>query len=56
MWKFFQYLIVCAVVMANVHWQWTPNPYVAGLMGIGLSFVVTVAVARLADALPGITR
>jgi hypothetical protein len=40
--------------MANVHWQWTPNPNVAGLMGIGLAFVVTVVVSRIADALRGI--
>ena len=54
MWKLIQYLIVCAVVMSNVHWQWTPNPNVAGLIGIGVSYVVTMVMVRLADALHGL--
>ena len=47
MWKLIQYLIVCAVVMSNVHWQWTPNPILARGLGVGVAFVVTVVVARL---------
>lgn len=56
MWKLIQYLIVSGMVMSNVHWQWTPNPYVAGLLGVGVAFVVTMVVVRLADALRGKTR
>ena len=46
-----QYLIFSAVVVSNAQWEWTPNGYLAGLIGTALAFVVTVAVTRLADAL-----
>jgi len=36
-----QGLIVFAVVGSNIHWQWTPNPYVASGLGILLAWAVT---------------
>jgi hypothetical protein len=36
-----QGLIVFAVVGSNIHWQWTPNPYVAFGLGILLAWAVT---------------
>ena len=36
-----QSLIVFAVVGSNIHWQWTPNPYVASGLGILLAWAVT---------------
>ncbi len=56
MWKAIHFLIVTAVVMANAIWQWTPNRYLAGGLGIGVAFVVTVVMVLLVDTLRGITR
>lgn len=56
MWALIQYLIIAAVVMSNVHWQWTHNPCAAGLIGIGVAFSFTVVVTRLADALRSVAR
>ena len=28
-----QCVIVFAVVTSNIHYQWTPNPYLAGIIG-----------------------
>jgi hypothetical protein len=36
-----QSLIVFAVVGSNIHWQWTPNGYLASSIGIGLAYAVT---------------
>ena len=41
LWKLFQIAIVAAVLFSNVHWQWTPNPLVAGLIGVGVAYLVT---------------
>ena len=30
-----QGIIFCAVVGSNIHWQWTPNPYLAAGIGAG---------------------
>ena len=32
-----QALIFCAVVDSNIHWQWTPNPYLAAAIGVFLA-------------------
>ena len=56
MWELIQFLIVGAVVMSNVHWQWTHNPCAAGFIGIGVAFSVTVTVTRLADTLRRVAR
>jgi len=33
--------IIFAVVASNIHWQWTPNPYLAGAIGPGLAYSLT---------------
>jgi hypothetical protein len=38
MWFLFQSLIIFAVVASNIHWQWTPNGYLASLIGVGLAY------------------
>jgi hypothetical protein len=40
-WFLFQSTIIFAVMASNIHWQWTPNGYLAGLMGVGLAYGVT---------------
>ena len=42
-----QGLIICAVAGSNIHWQWTPNPYLAA--GIGLAWIATRAVVEWRD-------
>jgi hypothetical protein len=41
MWFLFQGLIIFAVMASNIHWQWTPNGYLAGLIGVGLAYGAT---------------
>jgi len=30
-----------AVMASNIHWQWTPNGYLAAAIGAGLAFLTT---------------
>ena len=43
-----QALIFCAVVDSNIHWQWTPNPYLAAAIGVFLGWCATQAVEPVA--------
>lgn len=43
-WAVFQAIIIFAVVATNIHWQWTPNGYLASMIGIGCAFLCTLAV------------
>lgn len=51
MWKLFQLAIFVAVVGSNIEWNWTPNGYLAALIGVGLAYVLTVALTSLGSAL-----
>lgn len=51
MWYVFQLLIFIAVMFANIHWQWTPNGYLASLIGIGTAFATTWLLLKLLDGL-----
>jgi hypothetical protein len=42
MWKLLQLSVFLAVVFSNIHWQWTPNGYLASVLGIGAAFVLTL--------------
>lgn len=41
MWFLLQGSIIFAVGASNIHWHWTPNPYLAGLIGILLAYWLT---------------
>jgi hypothetical protein len=41
MWLLLQSAVIFAVMASNIHWQWTPNPYVAGLYAIGAAVGTT---------------
>jgi hypothetical protein len=43
-WKFVQFSVFAAVLFSNIHYQWTPNGYVAG--------VVALLAAALVSAIP----
>lgn len=49
-WYLFQGSIVFAVVASNIHWQWTPNGYLASAIGMGVAFGVTAALAWIWDS------
>lgn len=40
--------IMFAVIASNIHWQWTPNGYLAGLIGISLAWLLTLLLNRAA--------
>jgi hypothetical protein len=42
LWFLIQSSIIFAVIASNIHWQWTPNTYLAGLIGAALAYGVTV--------------
>jgi hypothetical protein len=56
MWKVIQFLVFGAVIVSNVHWQWTPNGYLGGWIGIALAFIVTVVPVRVNDMLRGVAH
>ena len=41
MWYALQCSIMFAVVASNIHWQWTPNPYLAAVAGWLAALIVT---------------
>jgi hypothetical protein len=49
MWLLLQSAVIFAVIASNIHWQWTPNGYLAAIIGIGIAFAATAAVNWLAD-------
>jgi hypothetical protein len=46
MWYLLQSLIIFAVVASNIRWHWTPNGYLAGLIGVGLAYGLTAALGK----------
>lgn len=44
--RFIQLCIIVAVLGSNGAYQWTPNPYVAGLCAVVLAFAVTVFISE----------
>jgi hypothetical protein len=52
MWFLLQSLIIFAVCASNIHWQWTPNGYLAGLIGVGLAYGVTALLSARPWRLP----
>jgi hypothetical protein len=53
MWKLFQLSIMAAVMCGNIYYQWTPNPYVVGLLGFGAAFVATWFLVGLSSLIRG---
>jgi hypothetical protein len=41
MWFLLQSSIMFAVMASNIHWNWTPNGYLAGLIGVALAYGAT---------------
>jgi len=49
MWFLLQSLIIFAVVASNIHWHWTPNTYLASVLGFLFALLVTVDLSRLIE-------
>jgi hypothetical protein len=47
MWLLFQSLIMFAVCASNIRWHWTPNGYLASMIGVGLAWLATVLINQL---------
>ena len=45
--RLFQLLIIGLVLSANVHWQITPNPYLASLIGVVVALIVSSLIVTL---------
>ena len=56
MWFIIQSTIIFAVIASNIHWHWTPNPYLAGLIGAGLAYGVTRLRSLARGSAPGTAR
>jgi hypothetical protein len=50
-WFLLQSSIIFAVVASNIHWQWTPNGYLAGLIGIVLAYGLTLLLSACLEKL-----
>lgn len=46
MWHTLQITIIIAVIFSNIHWEWTPNQLLAGIIGWVVAFLATVAVDK----------
>jgi hypothetical protein len=49
MWRLMQTCIVFAVLASNVYYQWTPNPYLAGMIAFFCAFLATAALSAALD-------
>jgi hypothetical protein len=51
MWFLLQSAIIFAVVASNLHWHWTENGYLAGLIGAVLAYGVAVLLSYITSLL-----
>lgn len=51
MWLLLQSLVIFAVMASNIHWHWTPNGYLAGILGWIAALLLTVGLNGLGDLL-----
>jgi hypothetical protein len=45
-WYLLQSSIIFAAAASNIRYHWTPNPYVVGLIGVGLHSSAKVAAGK----------
>src|ERR1700687_791905 len=56
MWYVFQLIIIIAVVFSNIHWHWTPNGYLASLLGIAAAWLCTRIIVAAVEMVRWATR
>lgn len=49
MWKLFQLTVFFAVYFTGIHYEWTPNGYVLGLLSVGAAFFATLLLSGAFD-------
>jgi hypothetical protein len=49
MWFFLQSSIIFAVVASNIRWHWTPNTYLASILGILAALLLTAGLNKLIE-------
>lgn len=54
--RFMQWTIMLGILGANIHWQLTPNYYLAGVLAWFGAYSATLAVDKLATLLRGLGR
>lgn len=47
LWALFQAAIIFVVVASNIHWEWTPNAYLASILGCLAAYLATLLVSWL---------
>jgi hypothetical protein len=48
--------IIFAVCVSNIHWHWTPNGYVASVLGFIAALLATVALSWLIEVVRGLGK
>lgn len=48
-WHWLQMAILMAVAFSNIYWKWTPNSYLVSIIGVGVAWLVTITVVKVAD-------
>lgn len=48
-WRLLQATVFIAVAFSNIHWQWTPNGYLAAATGIVAAMGATTALSKMID-------
>ncbi|SEB95165.1 hypothetical protein [Bradyrhizobium erythrophlei] len=56
MWHLLQSIVIFGVIASNIHWRWTPNGYLAAMIGAGLAWLLTQIVNELPQTLKGLRR
>jgi hypothetical protein len=52
-WFILQSSIIFAVIASNIHFHWTPNGYLAGLIGVVLAYGLTLLLSARPWKRPG---
>jgi hypothetical protein len=52
MWFLLKASVIFAVCASNIHWHWTPNGYLASLIGVGLAYGATWLLTALLGFVP----
>lgn len=55
-WHLLQIVVFAAVLCGNVYFRWTPNPYLASIVGIGAALIATVLVQTIVDRMAAARR
>lgn len=54
LWRIFQGGVILAIVASNIQWQWTPNPYLAFVIGLIVVLLISGFAAKWSDKRAGL--